>query len=83
MHELPEETPIADILVLGAMRIPFSIHLVQQQHVIFPRHLWRGRVDRAVFPTEGAAVIGIKVGEKAGGVFVEAVAEVEAVRGGE
>ena len=39
----------------------------------------RGAINSAVFPAEGAAIVGGEVGEEAGGVFVEVVAEVKAV----
>ena len=47
--------------------------------MIFPCEMRRGPIYSAVFPAEGAAIVGGEVGEEAGAVFVEVVAEVQAV----
>ena len=47
--------------------------------MIFPCEMRGGAIYSAVFPAEGAAIVGCEVREEAGGVFVEVVAEVKAV----
>ena len=78
-HELPEESAVADIFVFCAVWVPFVIYLIEQVRMVFPSQMWCGAVYSAVFPAEGAAVVGGEVGEEAGGVLVEVVAEVKAI----
>ena len=47
--------------------------------MIFPCEIRGGAIYSAVFPAEGAAIVGGEIGEEAGGVFVEVAAEVKAV----
>ena len=47
--------------------------------MISPREIRGGAIYSAVFPAEGAAIVRGEVGEEAGGVFVETVAEIKAV----